>query len=225
VPAGTALAVVEVLGEPGAGTGAAGGFGTISLGAAPAGSAAAVGWQNGSTLVQTGPTQLVARGASVRLGRPTATPGWGRKASYGAIGAAAAMASQTAVETRLPLAIGVVIIVLDATGEAGAAEGDLAVAVTGATLATPPLRIAGANRRLLLYDVSARDQKAGAITVAVASTAAWTLTGVIGVAGTAAAWASALANGLPAEFVPEGPLTPEGSITMIWKPAAKEAVA
>jgi len=99
-----------------------------------------------------------------------------------------------------------------------AQQGDLAVAVEGATLATPPQRVSGGNRRLLLYDVSTRDANASSLTVSVASVAGWSIAGVVGAHGMALEWAVNLRNGIPDHFVPEGAIAPGGYLTVTYTP-------
>ena len=106
----------------------------------------------------------------------------------------------------------------DATAAGG--PDDLAIGVSGATLTTPPQRVASANRRLLLYDVAGLDELATAITISVASTVGWSIAGVIGVHGSAREWATQLSAGIPECFVPDGPLTPDGALTITWAPPA-----
>jgi hypothetical protein len=222
VPKGTALVVVESLGNLPAGALApAVGFATITSTFAPAQKQAAVGWQAINTLLQIGPTQLLARGATVRLARNYGSQTLGQRASFGVAVAAHALLQQTAVETQLPKNISVVMIALDlADATAAGGPDDLAIGVSGATLTTPPQRVASANRRLLLYDVAGLDGLATAITISVASTAGWSIAGVIGVHGSAQEWAIQLSAGIPECFVPEGPLTPDGALTVTWAPPA-----
>ncbi|HEX3996132.1 MAG TPA: hypothetical protein VHX39_33590, partial [Acetobacteraceae bacterium] len=83
-------------------------------------------------------------------------------------------------------------------------------------------------RRALLYDVSDADATAGHITVGVASVSGWRLAGVVGMPGKAQEWATDLQGKVPEHIVPDGPLTPDGSISvrMIANPttAANPAV-
>jgi len=218
VPAGTEMVLVQALGAPPAGTTVtASGFGAITATTAAAGQRAAVGWQNTSTLLQIGPSRFAARGATVHVARAHATRRNGQRASYGTVAASQVMAGQIGVETQLPATVTVVVIALDATGAVpGAAQaGDLAIGFTGGTLAGPQRVLAG-NRRLLCYDVTSVDEGATSFTVSVASAQTWTVGGVIGTGGSAAELAAALAGGIPDNFVPDGPISPGGSLTVTY---------
>ncbi len=99
-------------------------------------------------------------------------------------------------------------------------------------LAATPIRILGGRRRALLYDVSSPDPTVTHITIGVASMTGWRLSGVVGMAGNAQEWATYLQGKVPEHIVPDGPLTPDGSISVrlvanpaapALKPAAKPA--
>jgi len=227
VPAGTVIAVVESLGNlPATAKAPAPAFGAISSTFAPAQQQAAVGWQAGSTLFQVGPTRLMARGASLRLPGNFASRTLGQTSSFGTAVASDVMAGQAGVETQLPANITVVMIALDlADATAAATADDLAISLSGATLFVPPMRVSSANRRLLLYDVAKDSTGTGPITVSVASTVSWNIAGVIGVPGSAQEWATQLAAGIPNCFIPRGPITPDGSLTVTWTPPATEGTA
>ena len=218
VPSGAFVAVVESLGNLPSGTVApTAGFAAITSSFAPAQQQVAVGWQATGTLLQIGPTELLGRGAAISLVRIFGSRNLRQKASYGVAVAASALLNQPAVETTLPGAVSVVMIALDlADASAAVSQDDLAIAVSGATLNTPPQRVSSANRRLLLYDVASLDQQATEISISVASTVSWIVAGVIGVHGSAQEWATQLAAGVPDHFVPDGPLTPDGSLTITW---------
>jgi hypothetical protein len=124
-----------------------------------------------------------------------------------------AVLDQPGVETWLPTSIGVVGILLDQQDPTAAADGDLAIAVTGATLASPPVRVVGGARKILLYDVTqvtATDH----IVIGVASRSASRLSGIIGLSGLAQEWAALWNGAIPEHIVPDGPLTPDGSATV-----------
>jgi hypothetical protein len=133
-----------------------------------------------------------------------------------------AVAAQIGTETWLPISIGVVMILLDLQDATATADGDLALSAQGATLSTNPIRILGGRRRALLYDVSDVDPTAGHITVGVASVTGWRLSGVVGMPGKAQEWATDLQGKVPEHIVPDGPLTPDGSISvrMVSNPSA-----
>jgi hypothetical protein len=219
LPAGTESVVVSCLGTPpGASGGVPAGPGAVELASAPSGSAPVVGWQTSSQLAQVGPASFLGRGAYLSVPQPTASARLGQKASYGMVSGADAVAGQPGVETTLPAGVDVVIIGLDVADASAARDGDLAISVSGATLATPPVRVLAGDRRVLLYPVADRTAGAAAITVAAASASGWSVAAVAGVRGNASEWAAVLAAGLPDQFVPAGPLSPGGSITVTYSP-------
>jgi len=212
LPAKTERIVAQCLGL--APASAPQGFGAISASAAPPGNFAATGWQAASMLMQAGASVFLARGASVRLPRAFAASRSASKTSQAAIRASEVMHEETAVETSLPIETAVVMILLDRQDATAAAEGDFAIACDGATLATPPLRVSGGERRALLYPVSQLAPSASSITVSTASAAGWRISGVVGLPGNAQEWAVRANGGVPEHLVPEGPLTPDGQVTI-----------
>ena len=217
VPAGTAMVSIQCLGAPPSGVvPPASGFGALTSTFAPTGQMAAVGWQSASTLVQVGPSRFLARGATVRIVRAHATARNGQQASYGTPRAADVVNGQLGVETRLPIGIDVVMIALDISDPSAAADGDLALAASGGTLAATPQRVTTGGRRLLLYDVVARDAAANALVLSVASVSAYGLAGVVGLHGKASEWANRLSNGVPDQFVPDGALSPGGFLIVTY---------
>jgi hypothetical protein len=218
LPTGAAMAIIENLGTPPAGAPVvAAGFGALSLLYCSPGNAPVVGWQSGTMLRQIGPTRFAARGATLRLPRAYATRTGGQRASYGVTRAADAIRGQVGVETELPNGVDVVIITLDLADASAASQGDLAIGAVGATLSTPQ-RVAARDRRILIYDVGARDPKATSLTISVVSAAGWSVAGVMGARGTAVEWATRLRAGIPDHFVPEGPVSPSGSLTVTYTP-------
>jgi hypothetical protein len=127
---------------------------------------------------------------------------------------------QIAVETRLPATVGVVIIMLDAVDATASLAGDLAVAAQGATLASPPQRVDRGARRCLVYDVTARDAKATSFTVSAGSASGWSVTGVVGVKGTAVEWAATLQSAVLDRLIPEGAVATDGSATVKYDTGA-----
>jgi hypothetical protein len=125
-----------------------------------------------------------------------------------------ALATQSAVETWLPSSTGVVMILLDQQDPSAAADGDLALAVDGATLSSSPIRILGGRRRALLYDVQQVKAAAAHITIGAASVAGWRFAGVIGLSGKAQEWGVRFNGKIPEQIVPDGPLTPDGSVNV-----------
>ena len=227
VPTGAALAAMESLGNIPVGvTAPTPAFAAVSSMFAPAQQQTAVGWQATSTLLQVGPTEFLARGASVSVPRIFGNRRLGQRASYGTAVAANVILSQNGVEIQLPKNISVIMIALDLANAAIASTDDgLAIGVVGATLTLPPQRVSSANRRLLLYDIASLDASEDSISLSVASAGAWNVAGVIGVHGSAIEWAAQLAAGIPNQFVPDGPLTPDGSLTIRFTPPATKGAA
>jgi hypothetical protein len=102
---------------------------------------------------------------------------------------------------------------LDQQDLTAAGDGDLAIAIQGATLATPPLRVVGGARKILLYDVTQVTNN-DHLVIAVASRSGSRLSGIIGLSGRAQEWAALWNGGIPEHIVPDGPLTPDGSVTV-----------
>ena len=220
VPASAAMLAVTCLGKvpttvagaPAGGLAAA--FGRVTFGTVPQGKMPAVGWQTGNLLPQVGPSALLGRGACLILPSPRAALRARRATTQAMVRASEAMVNQPGVETWLPIGVGVVMIILDQQDPTAAANGDLAIAVDGATLSTPPLRVVGGRRRALLYDVLQRKPGVDHMVVAVASTTGWRLAGAVGLPGRAQEWAAYMHGGVPEHIVPEGPLTPDGQVTV-----------
>jgi hypothetical protein len=126
------------------------------------------------------------------------------------------MREETAVETSLPVQTAVVMVLLDRQDATAAQQGDFAIGCTGATLVTPPLAVAGGARRALLYQVSQLAEGASSITISTASAAGWRVSGVVGLPGRAQEWAVSANGGVPEHLVPEGPLTPDGEVTIAF---------
>lgn len=219
--AGTAMVAIQCLGAPPASTARLAtsipaGVGAVTGTFAATGNAVAVGWQSASTLVQIGPSRFLARGALVRVLRAHASSRNGQRASYGTPRAADVVAAQIGVETRLPIGMDVVMIVLDILDPGAAQKGDLALAATGATLSATPERVTAGGRQLLIYDVAARKPEATTLVISVASVSGFGLAGVVGLHGLAVEWANRLSQGLPDQFVPDGALSPGGSLTVTY---------
>jgi len=195
------------------------GEGAITFAACAGGKSPAVGWQSGNVFPQVGAASILARGATLRLRKAYVPIINKQKTTQGMVRVSAALANQSGVETWLPSAVSVVMILLD-RGDATAAEaGDIGIACDGATLATPPVVGSGGMRRALLYDVTARDEKAKRISIAVASKAGWLLAGVIGLPGRAAEWAARLNGNVPPDLVPGGVLTSAGHVVVQLVPS------
>ena len=223
LPAKCGMVSIECLGKlPASSAAVAPGFAAVAFTAAPAGKKTVAGWQAGNLLPQVGPTTILGRGSCLVLPQ-THIPLRNRQAiSQTMIRVSDAVAEQIGTETWLPTSIGVVMILLDLQDASATANGDLALSCQGATLSSTPIRILGGRRRALLYDVSNLDPKAGHITVGVASITGWRLSGVVGMPGHAQEWATDLQGKVPEHIVPDGPLTPDGSISvrMVPNPAS-----
>ena len=219
LPGNCAMVSVECLGKLPAGSPAiTAGFAAVAFTAAPAGKQTVAGWQAGNLLPQVGPTTILGRGACLLLPQ-TYIPLRSRQAiSQTMVRASDAVAEQIGTETWLPISIGVVMILLDLEDATASADGDLSLSADGATLSSSPIRILGGRRRALLYDVSNPDPKAGHITIGVASLTGWRISGVVGMAGNAQEWATSLQGKVPEHIVADGPLTPDGSISIRMVP-------
>ena len=215
LPAKCGMVSIECLGKLPTGLAqVAPGFAAVAFAAAPAGRQTVAGWQAGNLLPQVGPTTILGRGSCLMLPQ-THIPIRNRQAiSQTMIRVSDAVASQIGTETWLPTSIGAVMILLDLEDASASADGDLALSAQGATLSSTPIRILGGRRRALLYDVSDADPAANHITVGVASETGWRLAGVVGLPGRAQEWATALQGKVPEHIVPDGPLTPDGSISV-----------
>jgi hypothetical protein len=167
---------------------------------------AAAGWQDSALLARVAPAALLGRGASLRLGAPLRT----RAGVHALIPATAALAEQTASETTLPATVDVVLVLLDARGQALPSAGPRVLA-TSATLSSPPLVVAGGRRLHLFYTVTGREEDL--LRVAITSDQ-WQTAGVLGLRGRAEDWAQALAGGTPRQLISDGPLTESGSVTV-----------
>jgi hypothetical protein len=213
LPTRCGMVSIECLGKLPSGSAAiAPGFAAVAFAAAPAGKKTVAGWQAGNLLPQVGPTTILGRGACLVLPQ-THIPLRSRQAiSQTMVRVSDAVAEQIGTETWLPTSIGVVMILLDLQDATASAGGDLSLSAQGATLASSPIRILGGRRRALLYDVSDPDPKAGYIAIGVASLTGWRVSGVVGMAGHAQEWATSLQGKVPEHIVPDGPLTPDGSI-------------
>ncbi len=210
-PAGSAAAVITCLGNVTSVVN--GGMGAVTLLAASQNRRPVVGWQAGNLMAQINSSTFLARGSVVMLAQPNLVQKNQQVTAQGMLRLSQAVLDQPGVETWLPTSIGVVGIMLDQQDPTAAGDGDLAIALSGATLATPPIRIVGGARKILLYDltqVTATDQ----IVIAVASRSASRLSGIIGLSGHAQEWAALWNGAIPEHIVSDGPLTPDGSVTV-----------
>jgi hypothetical protein len=226
IPPGCGMVSVQCLGKVPAGAGTiSAGFGAIAFTAAPAGKKTVAGWQAGNLLPQVGPTTILGRGACLVLPQ-TYIPLRSRQAiSQTMIRVTDAVANQVGTETWLPSSAGVVMILLDLEDPSATADGDLALSAQGATLAASPIRILGGRRRALLYDLTDATPAPDHITIGVASLTGWRVAGVVGMPGRAQEWATNLQGKVPEHIVPDGPLTPDGSISVRLVPVPAAALA
>jgi hypothetical protein len=212
IPAGAAMVAVTCLGNLPPGVAApAPGFGALGGAAAPGSKTVVTGWQTGNVMPQVGVAALLGRGALLTLTQ-LHTPLRRQQTSQAMVKVSDAMVNQLGVETWLPTATTAVMAILDQQDPTAAFDGDLSIAVEGATLTTPPLRAGGGRRKALLYDVTDRVAGANHIVIGVASRSGWRLAGVVGLPGRAQEWAVRMNGGVPEHLVPEGPLTPDGQV-------------
>jgi hypothetical protein len=66
----------------------------------------------------------------------------------------------------------------------------------------------------LLYDVQQVKEGITHITIGAASVAGWRFAGVIGLSGKAQEWGVRFNGKIPEQIVPDGPLTPDGSVNV-----------
>jgi len=190
-----------------------GGLGAVTFLAASQTGKPVVGWQAGNLMPQVNSSTFLSRGSCAILSQPNLTRKGRQVSAQGMVRLSQAAVDQSGIETWLPPSISVVGLVLDQQDPTAASDGDLAIAVSGATLSTPPVRVTGGARKILLYDVTqvtATDH----IVVGVASRNASRLSGVIGLSGSAQEWAVNWNGAIPEHIVADGPLTPDGSVTI-----------
>src|SRR5215831_18743185 len=211
LPANTAAVAVQCLGKRPAGFNTVtAGPGAVTLALAPAGTQPALGWQSGGQREQVAANTLLGRGAIVRLGKSSSPRHRGQKTSHTMLRLSRATVEQTGVETTFPAAVSVVMVLLDGQDVTAATAGDLAIAADNAILSNSPIPVGGGRRRAVLYDVTRQSE--ATFTVSVASRAGWTVSGVVGLAGKAQEWAVRMHGNVPERMVPDGPLTPDGSM-------------
>jgi hypothetical protein len=171
-----------------------------------------VGWQSGNLVPQITSTLLLGRGCCLRLSQYNVVGRSNKQTGQAMVKLGSVMLDQAGIETYLPVSVAVVMFLLDRQDPTATADGDLQLATTGFTLATPPLRAEGGARRALLYDVAGRDNTAPYATVAAASVSGWRVSGVLGLPGSAQEWAIRMNGGIPEHLVSDGPFTPDGQI-------------
>ncbi|HEY6489867.1 MAG: DUF6603 domain-containing protein [Terracidiphilus sp.] len=214
VPSSAAMVAVTCLGSSTAVASQLSGFGAVSLAYAPSGTSPVVGWQVGNHAAQISGRALLTRGATLLLSTHFVPRQNKQKSSDALTQISYAAADQVGTETRLPAQIDTVLVLLDQLSSDAASAVDLTVGIDGATVETPPLLVGGGSRTALLYAITARTTNAAAISIAVGSLAGWRLAGVAGLAGSAQTWAVRWNGKVPEQIVPEGPLTPDGSVNV-----------
>jgi hypothetical protein len=212
IPAEAIEVAIACLGRAPAVPPTAAGFAAVSFGLAPAGAYAVAGWQTGNVGDLVSVSTVLTRGAAVVLPSAVETTHKSQTATLGAVRISDVVRRQPAAETWLPRSATVVMLILDGQDPTAAAEGDLGIAVDDAVLATPPIPVGGGRRRALLYDVADFTGQRDYFRVSVASRAGWRLAGIAGLKGKAIEWANRFHGDVPERVVPEGPLTPDGSV-------------
>ncbi len=210
---GCGMVAVTALGRSGdvAAAGKSGRRGAVT-GALSARGGQVLGWQVGSTVVQVGPTTMLARGAVVRLAAPVGTRVRAHVAASGVLAVSRAMVDQAVVGTELPAHVTVVGVLVDAPTQALLGPEDVVVHVDGATLDPLPVQVAAGCRTLFVYDLTDPDPDRDEVTVSVGVTGRAALAGVLGTDGSAVGWAAELAGSTLTQLVPDEHLTPDGSV-------------
>jgi hypothetical protein len=201
-----------------------GGTGALSSQFAPSGAIAATGWESGSLLAAVSAQTLLCRGGWLTLDRPQSSRRQRVSTHLASVRAASAVAEAAGVQTWLPASTTTVAILLDQVDPTAAFNGDLAVAVIGASLVDPPSRIGGGRRLVLLYEVSPAQGQASRSTagspgappigITAASLTGWRVAGVVGLPGVPAEWAARWNGAVPEHLVADGPLSPDGTIVV-----------
>jgi Family of unknown function (DUF6603) len=203
-PGATALAA-SCLGTPPTGLPAIGGArGAVSRRAAPAGAIAATGWENGNRAILVAPATVLARGAWLRLVKPT-------RRALGIVELADVVSEAAAAETWLPADTGLVVVLLEGLDDSAVRAGDLALSVSGGELEGPVARSVAGRRRALAYRVRA---SAAPLTIGVASRSGFAVAGVIGLSGRVEDFAERFATGVPEGLVSDEPLSAHGTATL-----------
>jgi hypothetical protein len=170
------------------------------------------GWQTGNRAAQVGSTAMLCRRSVIALPQAAPTVKGQVPTAQATVRLSEPMVDQPGVETWLPTDISVIGVLLDIQDLCSSADGDLAIAVDGATVKTPPVRVTGGRRKMLLYDIASHDPKAAQITVAVASREGSRMAGIVGLNGTAQEWGIRFNGGVPEHLVPDGPSTQDGDV-------------
>lgn len=182
----------------------------LCLGRRPVVPTEIVGWQTESWLVQVSANALLGTGCALRLAGSRLHTRDGTQRAIGVVRAGEVLSRTGGVETRLDATANVIAVLLDMADDTQAKLGDLAVGIEGATL-LPSLPVVAGRRILHLHEV--RDNQAGApLIVSIASSAGWTLAGVVALPGRAREWAARFNGRLPERLVPDAPRTTDGAV-------------
>jgi hypothetical protein len=189
------------------------GAGAVTAFAAPSGRYPATGWQSSDQAMQVSGTTLLARGSIVRS---TARPDARRNDQglpHGVISMGTAVEQARGIETWLPPATPVVAVTLDARSARLPNDTDLELTVRRAMVSERMVRVGAGQRAIYLFDVTT-DAKLNpqqrAIEIGVVTARDVRITGVVGLGGTARSCGERLNGRLPEDWVPDGPLTPDG---------------
>ncbi len=217
-PEACAMVAVTALGR--AAVEAKSGPGAVTRIAAPAGQLPAVGWQLGGHVLQVGPTSLLGRGCSLSLSQRVGAAVKGMPTSTGLLEVSVAMLEQSVVETRLPLSVGVIGIVVHHDHGVGVTTDALQLHVAGFTLGPDPVVVSADQSVLFLYDArpgnadadGGRAEGTGSVTAGLQP--GLVLAGVVGLNGTAQGWGHALNGAVLGRLVPDGPLSSDGEVRL-----------
>ena len=135
-----------------------------------------------------------------------------------------AVADQIGTETWLPTSVGVVMILLDLQDATATANGDLASA-SRARLSRRDRFVFSAGGGAHCFTTSAKSMpRPPTSRSASAAATGWRLAGVVGMPGKAQEWATDLQGKVPEHVVPDGPLTPDGSVSvrLVAKPRGRQ---
>lgn len=191
------------------------GPGAVSAFAAPAGRAAATGWQSSDHGVQLNAATLLVRGAVLRVSEKSSVALHGQALVQAVVPLAQVVGLTTAVQMQLSAHVRVLAVLLDAVSARLPGDDDLVLGVENASIAAIPVRAGGGQRAVLLFDLTP-DREATAngdvpMIVSVHSVDDVRISGVVGLAGTAREWGDRLNGSLPEDWVPDEPLSADGS--------------
>lgn len=194
------------------------GPGAVTAFSAPAGRAAATGWQSSDQAVQLNASTLLVRGAVLRLSERGSVGLHGQSLTQAVVPLAQVVGATTAVQMQLTPYCSVLAVLLDATTARLPGDDDLVLGVRNATVDELPVRAGGGQRAVLMFDLTP-DPKAtanGDVPVIVSAQSAQDvrISGVVALAGTAREWGERLNGSLPEDWVPDEPLSADGTTTV-----------